>query len=277
MASTPSWAIGIFRGFAAVTGIIATLYTPSLIRSFGLVKTGITSIFMHAFFVGLSVFFFFAFQYGKQVLPDTFQTTLDEYNLPRVFLYLFMACVVVSRIGLWSFDLVHLQIMQLGVVEADRGAVNSIEKSLENASEMMTMVLAALITKPELFAILIAISSVSVLLCMVLFLGWTCTRNSARLDVVCKAVSNNNKEKFDASTIAAAEPVWFSSRFVEFESTNRDCNQDKLKRKNGLNILNHDPDDENCDCNDCEKTTTTSEHVGAKQENLFGEDQASVN
>lgn len=42
-------------------------------------------------------------------------------------LYLFLALVVLSRVGLWGFDLVEVQLMQTRVAPSEAGIVNAAE------------------------------------------------------------------------------------------------------------------------------------------------------
>ena len=80
------------------------------------------------------------------------------------------------------FDLVHVQIMQVGVCEGDRGIVGSVERSLQNFGEMLIMTITIAVPRVEYFGILISCSIFSVIVALVLFCLWSFTQSGSHLD-----------------------------------------------------------------------------------------------
>lgn len=72
--------------------------------------------------------------------------------------------IVLSRIGLWSYDLVVTQLIQENVDETERGAFNGVHRALECSFDMMHFILVIILPCPETFGYLIILSVVFVIL-----------------------------------------------------------------------------------------------------------------
>ncbi|KAM4874037.1 ferroportin-like [Thomomys bottae] len=66
--------------------------------------------------------------------------------------------VILARIGLWSFDLTVTQLLQENIPEAERGAVNGVQCSLNYLMDLIHFVLVLLAPRPQQFGMLVFIS-----------------------------------------------------------------------------------------------------------------------
>ncbi|GBG86775.1 hypothetical protein CBR_g42060 [Chara braunii] len=82
-----------------------------------------------------------------------------------------MGGIVLSRFGLWSFDLAVTQLMQETVHEAERGVVGGFQGAMQELMSMIGYVLCILFPKPKDFGTLIIVSfltvSLAALLCSI--------------------------------------------------------------------------------------------------------------
>ena len=101
------------------------------------------------------------------------------FIISQVCLYAFVFCVVISRVGLWTFDLAETQIMQLGISEDERGVVNTSENSLTNVAEFAVLIATLLVARPEFFIILVLISIGCVQIAAIMYTLWA--RSKKRL------------------------------------------------------------------------------------------------
>jgi len=127
--------IGILRTIATILEISSTFITPRLISHIGVVRTGIWSLSWQCLFLtpGLATFWF-----GSSLSPVL--TT-----------YLFIVCVILSRVGLWSFDLTAQLLVQNSVDASQRGSFSAVESSLQNFFELCTFAMTIVWSRPEQF------------------------------------------------------------------------------------------------------------------------------
>jgi solute carrier family 40 (iron-regulated transporter), member 1 len=86
-----------------------------------------------------------------------------------VSVYAFLVLVVCSRVFLWTFDLVEVQMLQENIPESDRGTVNAVEKSLTNLATMVGMVLGMIFSTTATFYVLVIISLACLVMALVLY------------------------------------------------------------------------------------------------------------
>ncbi|KAK5092914.1 hypothetical protein LTR70_005222 [Exophiala xenobiotica] len=127
--------VGILRTIATVLEISSTFITPLLISRIGVVRTGIWSLSWQCLCLtpGVATFWF-----GPPLSP-VFTT------------YLFIACVILSRIGLWSFDLTAQLLVQNSTDASQRGSFSAAESSLQNFFELCTFAMTIIWSEPEQF------------------------------------------------------------------------------------------------------------------------------
>jgi iron-regulated transporter 1 len=134
-------ALASFRGAAAVSGLCSTLVVPFLM------SRGVRPETLALGAVSLQ----FAF-----LLPTLFTVFASETS-PVVFI----VCVALSRVALYSFDLSVTQIMQ-SVPEPVRGVVNAAEGSLTNLASMLGYSLGIFLPDPRDFGKLVCISLLAI-------------------------------------------------------------------------------------------------------------------
>lgn len=149
------WEIAVFRGLCAITGILATMIATPVMKRVGIVRAGVIfSWFQWAFLVPATVAVFlpsFGFVWG---------------------IYVFMGMVILSRMGLWGFDLVEVHLMQTCVSTTEAGSINSVEYSATQLASMLPYIVGIFSNDPQHFVWLVVGSSLSILCAAILFTVW---------------------------------------------------------------------------------------------------------
>lgn len=127
--------IGIMRTISTVLEISATFITPLLIERVGAVRAGIWSLSWQALCLVPAVM--------------TFWTSLKD--LPELSTYTFVIGVMLSRMGLWSFDLTAQLLVQNSVDAGQRGSFSATESSTQNLFELGTFAMTIIWSKPDQF------------------------------------------------------------------------------------------------------------------------------
>jgi len=161
--------IAFFQGAAAVFGILPTFFNRILFGCFGVSLTAVGSgWFQFSCLIGSAMFFF---------LPSMVQLPIISIwgeNYANWTVWPFLAFLVLSRVGLWMFDLSERQIMQENVPEDQRGLINSTESALSNIFLLMSYGLGMIASQPSQFGWLVGISCSSVGLAAVCASLWLC-------------------------------------------------------------------------------------------------------
>ena len=131
--------VGIARGISAFIGFIGASIYPYCREKFGLWNSGTIALIWQVFFVGLAASSFF--------MSSVYYSLL-----------LLTVSVLISRIGLWLFDLSSRQICQESIEENVRGSVNGTWQSLVNIFELSVYALTMVLNKPQQFNILCFVS-----------------------------------------------------------------------------------------------------------------------
>lgn len=155
----PEWQIGIFRGAGAVFGLAATWISAFVRERRGVVPAARDFLGLQALCVIVAAVVF-------GLMPDS-------ATLPLVLL--FLAAILVSRIGLYGFMLGETEIRQRGIAPGERGRVNGAAQVLNNAATLVVLAFGALLPSSEDFGGLIAVSAGAVGLGFVVFLAWSRT------------------------------------------------------------------------------------------------------
>jgi iron-regulated transporter 1 len=129
--------IGILRTISTVIELTSTFIAPRLMVSIGSIRAGIWCL-------------------SWQVLCLTFGVGLlwasTDYELSySIGVVALIVSVVLSRAGLWSFDLVAQFHIQSSIVPSRRGSFSSVEASLQNFFELCTFATTIMWAKPEQF------------------------------------------------------------------------------------------------------------------------------
>ena len=185
--------MGILTAAAALSGIIATLIYSPLRRKVGLIKAGfisavsqtITLFFsMSSIFLDGSPFYLLSQNSMKnKVINDGFNLTSTEtesgvfiecgekFKMPTSFLSLsvLMTGVILSRVGLWGFDLVITQLIQENVLESERGLFNGVHSALNNLLDLLMYFLVINFPQFDKFGLLVIISLFTTSSCYVMY------------------------------------------------------------------------------------------------------------
>ena len=89
---------------------------------------------------------------------STHSSAKDYGPSSYISLWLLMAGIVLSRIGLWMTDLVITQLFQENIPETERGIVGGLQNSFNNVMDVAHFVLVTVAPKPEQFGALILVS-----------------------------------------------------------------------------------------------------------------------
>ena len=130
--------LGFARAVAAVSGMLSTVTTPRLVPKSGVESTGLRYIwFMWAC-----------------ILPCTMAAFYASTNAN--FLWIIVVSVIVSRFGLWGFDLCVTQMLQERIEPSEKiGEVNGTQVALQNAFDALAALSCVLLPNPDTFAFLI--------------------------------------------------------------------------------------------------------------------------
>jgi len=140
--------IGILRTIATILEISSTYIAPLLIERVGAVRAGIWSLCWQFLCLTPGVATFW--------MPNTNRQTATTF--------LFTSSVILSRIGLWSFDLTAQLLVQNSVDASHRGSFSATEASLQNLFELGTFAMTTVWSRPEDFKYPVTISLAAVYL-----------------------------------------------------------------------------------------------------------------
>lgn len=146
--------VAMLRGLAAIFELSATWLGPWLHTRIGSVRAGIWFLNAELVFIALSC--------AVLWLPsDTLPSSATTFSL--------VAAVILSRTGLWGFDLSAQFIIQDEVGPEMRGTFSSLEASFQNSFEMLAFLSTVIFPRPEQFKFPAAISAVAVAAAAVLY------------------------------------------------------------------------------------------------------------
>jgi iron-regulated transporter 1 len=149
-----SASVALLRGVAAMFELSATWLGPWLHKRIGAVRSGIWFLNAELLFVAIAC--------GTLWLPD-------EHKSKIVVTLTLVAMVILSRTGLWGFDLSAQLIVQDEVESDVRGTFSSLEASCQNLFEMLAFLSTIIFPRPEQFKIPAAISAGAVATAALLF------------------------------------------------------------------------------------------------------------
>ncbi|KAI9209440.1 Ferroporti-1 [Polychytrium aggregatum] len=146
--------VALSRGLAVIMGLLATFLMPVIAKRIGNVNTGLWAIWTQAAFIGVALSSF----------------VLDWWGFDSVVVgSLLIGGTALSRIGLWTFDLVQTQIMQEGVALADCGVMNGAQSSLQNMFDLLQFAATVYWSLPSQFYLTSFLSGASTLSAALLF------------------------------------------------------------------------------------------------------------
>lgn len=149
-----SASVALLRGVAALFELSATWLGPRLHKRIGAVRSGIWFLNAELLFVAIAC--------GILWLPD-------EHESRTIVTLTLVTMVILSRTGLWGFDLSAQLIIQDEVEPHVRGTFSSLEASSQNVFEMLAFLSTIVFPRPEQFKIPAAISATAVATAALLF------------------------------------------------------------------------------------------------------------
>lgn len=129
--------IGLLRTLATVVEISSTFVAPLLMTRLGAIRTGIWSLSWQFLVLvpGIATFW----------LPRYLNVS------PVLSVSIFVGSVILSRVGLWCFDLTAQLLIQNSISSNERGSFSSTEASLQNFFELCTFAVTIIWSKPQDF------------------------------------------------------------------------------------------------------------------------------
>jgi len=103
---------------------------------------------------------------------ESTQSFLGLTGPPEV--YLFCLFIVVSRVGLWMYDMVVSQIFQVIVPTRISGVVSSSEAALCSFAELSMLGIASVLAAPEQFGQLVVLSACAIVISVAIYMVWGC-------------------------------------------------------------------------------------------------------
>ncbi|MEK2687798.1 ABC transporter substrate-binding protein [Bdellovibrio sp. GT3] len=148
----PEGEIGLFRGLGAVFGLISTVSFPYLVKKTGLIE----SAKLHLAFQG------FTLTVGITAFAVRVQGGV----------YIFLTCVLLSRIGLYGFSNGEFELRQRLIPEKKRGELNSLSYLTTTMATLVLFSAGSLLPSTEDFKYLVFASLAAVVLANVVFFKW---------------------------------------------------------------------------------------------------------
>jgi solute carrier family 40 (iron-regulated transporter), member 1 len=153
------WELGVFRGVGALFGVASTVAFPWFVEKYGLQWASFIYIFEEAAMViGASVIF-----------------TLNLKAETQILRFAFLGFILLSRCGLYGFEVGEIQMLQIGIPENVRGRVNSVESSLTSLASLAVFVAGLAFNNPKQFIYLCWGSAAFVALGAFIYLKWNAT------------------------------------------------------------------------------------------------------
>lgn len=156
--------LAIFRGSCALMGFVGSYSGKIMVEKFGLLQSGRYALGGLLATLGLSVAVFFS---RLNNINNEVQTAS--------YLFAFVGGIVLSRIGLWVFDLVNTQLFQQHAEGTGPSSIASTEMALCSLSEISMLGVAAFLSVPmdSFFAVLVGSSYSAIILGSLLFFFWS--------------------------------------------------------------------------------------------------------
>ena len=123
--------------------------------------------------------------------------------------------------GLWSFDLSHVQIMQISIKEEDRGIVNSTEKAFTTLAYMVILLISVIFNDPKYFEYLMYGSLICVSIACFSFSFWT-----IRKELVSVVWDEENDEESNEKSNQEIKII--ESKPTEFQEINLSKDEDSI-------------------------------------------------
>ena len=147
--------LGIFRGLGGLFGLVATLIFPWLMRRFHLVAATRWLVVWQALWViGAGLAFVGGHSYW----------------------WLFFACILLSRIGLYGYSIGEMAIRQIAIPDGIRGRVNGVAQAMTTFATIGVYAAGTFVSQSQAFGFLVGASTIAVAGAAILFSVWSRSR-----------------------------------------------------------------------------------------------------
>ncbi len=143
-----STSIGITRTLSTIFELSATWIAPKLQTRIGAIRAGIWFLTWQMTCLAAGVSWFFSTGSAAGLFTVSTTSTTHHKILAASGL---VAAVILSRVGLWGFDLCAQSIVQDEVDEQSRGAFSAVEASFQNTFELLSYLMTIVWSRPEQF------------------------------------------------------------------------------------------------------------------------------
>ncbi|CAI5459015.1 unnamed protein product [Closterium sp. Yama58-4] len=157
--------IGAFRGACAAMGFAATFLSPIIITRLGLLQAGGAALLFQSLVLAASLAVF-AVSHSMR----------HNHSL----LLAFLALIVLSRLGHWTYDVVDAQIFQVAIPPAQANIVGTTEVALASLAELVMLALAIAAHDVRHFGLLAALSAAAVFAAAAIYCAWERSGNHHR-------------------------------------------------------------------------------------------------
>eukprot|EP00250_Pteridium_aquilinum_P020772 c24942_g2_i2 orf=721-2526(+) len=147
--------IGAFSGIGAMMGFGATFLSAALVRRLGLLRAGAVGLVFQASLLAVAVFIYWS-------------NSMIHLNS----LLFFLAAIVLSRLGHFTYDIVGGQILQTAVHPSQANTVGTTEVSLASLAELVMLGVAIVANDVSHFGSLAALSMAAVVGAAVVYYRW---------------------------------------------------------------------------------------------------------
>ncbi|GMH45689.1 hypothetical protein BSKO_13652 [Bryopsis sp. KO-2023] len=131
--------LSLYRGVGAVTGVLGAKAFPFFQKTLGLPATGLMGAGIQ--FVSLAV----------GVVPLVCRAFMSTSDATLATMHLLVWGLIISRFGLWTFDLTVSQTMQMTVDSTKLGSVGGVQKMHENFFTVVLYVVVVFVNDPKDF------------------------------------------------------------------------------------------------------------------------------
>jgi iron-regulated transporter 1 len=145
--------IGLVRTVSTLSELSSTFAAPAVMSRIGPVRAGIWFLSWQAITLSPAVYVLWTGFVG-----------IGQASLP-----FFIIALILSRFGLWSFDLCAQLIIQESVLPSQRGLFSSVEASLQNFFELCAFTMTIVFPKPQQFCYPALVSLLAVYCSAVLY------------------------------------------------------------------------------------------------------------
>ncbi|KAG7527829.1 hypothetical protein FFLO_06572 [Filobasidium floriforme] len=148
--------ISIMRGITVVAGLLGTVVMPYGERLVGLERTGAWSIWLEALLLVPVVICFY-------VVPQ-------HAPFPPFIAFTLFGCLALSRLGLYAFDLVQVQCLQLELQHhPKRNRFTSLQIAMQSVSDLAKWGMVFVFSRPDQFRWTALISTISVIVGAIIY------------------------------------------------------------------------------------------------------------